>query len=261
MAPAPLSGNAVTSTTAARAGASSTEVRSSSPAAPWPTIPRQRGRRAHRRRRLRPPWPAPSSPEARQGTAREPSPTTDTTCPMMGRADSPPANNSQSGVDPELGPLQNNGGPTETQAPGPDQPGTRPDPYVRPFVDGVISVPQNDQRGVARPQAMSCDIGAVEPVLPLAITSPDSATATAGAPFSFTVTTSGTPCAQAVHDRHPSQGPHIRQPVPHRPHLRHTRQPGPRASLPPHHVATFGQGSSKQVVTQAFTLTVDPDEG
>jgi hypothetical protein len=54
-----------------------------------------------------------------------------------------------------LGPLQNNGGPTETHdlLPG------------SPAIDaGSVSCPPpaTDQRGVARPQGTACDIGAVE---------------------------------------------------------------------------------------------------
>ena len=170
------------------------------------------------------------------------------------------ANNSQSGVDPELGPLQNNGGPTETQAPGPDSPALDQIPMFT-LEGGVQLCPQNDKEGSRPSPAISCDIGAVEPVLPLAITSSGNATATTGAPFSFTVTTTGTPWPKLSETRRPSQGPHIRRRVPLRAHLRHTRC---QVVGEVYHLtmsATFGQGSSKQVVTQAFTLTVDPDEG
>jgi hypothetical protein len=54
------------------------------------------------------------------------------------------------GVDPDLGPLQDNGGPTETRAPLPGSP-----------VLGVAThCPKTDQRGMAR--SRPCDIGAVE---------------------------------------------------------------------------------------------------
>lgn len=100
------------------------------------------------------------------------------------------ANHSQSGVDPDLGPLQNNGGPTQTQAPGIGS------PVLNQIPSGTSPVcPSVDQRGVARPQGGGCDIGAVE--LPVgsvkAITSADAVTAADGTPFSFTVTTIGTP--------------------------------------------------------------------
>jgi hypothetical protein len=58
------------------------------------------------------------------------------------------------GVDPRLGPLQDNGGPTCTQALLPDSPainaGTKKD------------APDTDQRGVSRPQGPKTDIGAYE---------------------------------------------------------------------------------------------------
>ena len=63
------------------------------------------------------------------------------------------------GIDPanlNLGPLQANGGPTETHEPG-----------EGPTLDGVASQNCNletDQRGIARPQGVRCDIGAVEVV-------------------------------------------------------------------------------------------------
>ena len=60
----------------------------------------------------------------------------------------------QSGVDPQLGPLADNGGPTLTHL---------PDDFS-PVVDaGVASCDDADQRGVARDE--SCDIGAVEVVV------------------------------------------------------------------------------------------------
>jgi predicted outer membrane repeat protein len=58
------------------------------------------------------------------------------------------------GVDPALGPLQNNGGLTETRA---VQPGTPPYNAGR-----NAGCPATDQRGVARPQEGTCEIGAYE---------------------------------------------------------------------------------------------------
>jgi len=56
--------------------------------------------------------------------------------------------------DPMLGPLQNNGGPTETMA---LQAGS-------PAIDNAVLVtcPATDQRGVSRPQGAGCDIGSFE---------------------------------------------------------------------------------------------------
>ena len=65
-----------------------------------------------------------------------------------------------------IGPLANNGGPTRTMALFPDQPGGGRDPgrdrlggrHHRPVPDPGSA----DQRGVARPQGSSCDVGAFE---------------------------------------------------------------------------------------------------
>lgn len=56
--------------------------------------------------------------------------------------------------DPALGPLQDNGGPTLTHVPGP----------VSAAIDATVCAGTviDDQRGVARPQGATCDIGAVE---------------------------------------------------------------------------------------------------
>ena len=61
---------------------------------------------------------------------------------------------SKENADPQLGPLQNNGGETDTLAL----------PAGSPAVDAGTNVgcPPTDQRGVARPQGSACDIGAFE---------------------------------------------------------------------------------------------------
>jgi hypothetical protein len=77
----------------------------------------------------------------------------DTTCGLTVAGD-------QQGVDPLLGPLADNGGPTRTHLPGPGS----------PAIDGGVAsnCPATDQRGVARPQdgdddgSAVCDAGAVE---------------------------------------------------------------------------------------------------
>jgi len=84
-------------------------------------------------------------------------------------------------VDPLLGALTNNGGPTQTMLPSPGS----------PAIDaGGATCPEFDQRGVARPQGTACDIGAVEVRLPT-ITVPDditeAATSPAGTEVDFTV--------------------------------------------------------------------------
>ena len=62
-----------------------------------------------------------------------------------------------SGVDPLLGSLQDNGGPTETHALLPGSPAID----QAPVADCTLTA---DQRGVARPQGVACDIGAFEVV-------------------------------------------------------------------------------------------------
>jgi predicted outer membrane repeat protein len=108
----------------------------------------------------------------------------DGTCGLSGDS------TSHSGVNPDLGPLQNNGGPTETQAPASDSLALNQIPTGTEWL-----CPGIDQRGVARPQGSECDIGAVElspSGAPQAIISPNGASATVGSSFTFTVTTSGT---------------------------------------------------------------------
>lgn len=65
---------------------------------------------------------------------------------LVGTADKP--------IDPKLGPLQNNGGPTSTHALLPGS----------PAIDAGddAKCPATDQRGVSRPQGQGCDIGAFE---------------------------------------------------------------------------------------------------
>jgi hypothetical protein len=60
-------------------------------------------------------------------------------------------------TNPQLGPLADNGGPTQTMSPL----------IGSPAIDaGTDSgCPATDQRGVARPQGASCDIGAVEALI------------------------------------------------------------------------------------------------
>lgn len=69
----------------------------------------------------------------------------------------------QSGANPSLGPLKNNGGPTMTQA-------LLGGPAVNTGTN--TGCPATDQRGVKRPQAGICDIGAYEVAKPQAITGP-----------------------------------------------------------------------------------------
>jgi predicted RNA-binding protein with TRAM domain len=72
------------------------------------------------------------------------------------------ANNSLINTDPLLGPLQANGGQTETMAPNSDSPVLNQIPDPTTTVAGIALCPGADQRGVARPQGTGCDMGSVE---------------------------------------------------------------------------------------------------
>ena len=65
------------------------------------------------------------------------------------------------GQDPQLGPLQNNGGPTKTQAPKPGSPAVDAGD-TGGCTDYLNNPLLADQRGFARPGNLRCDIGAVE---------------------------------------------------------------------------------------------------
>ncbi len=69
------------------------------------------------------------------------------------------ATNDLPNTDPQLGPLQDNGGPTETHALLPGSPAIDAAVNCADFEGNPITT---DQRGVARPQGADCDIGAVE---------------------------------------------------------------------------------------------------
>lgn len=58
-------------------------------------------------------------------------------------------------VDPELGPLADNGGPTQTRLPSPTSP-------VAGLVPAISCIPAVDQRNIPRPQGADCEAGAVE---------------------------------------------------------------------------------------------------
>jgi hypothetical protein len=82
-------------------------------------------------------------------------------CPLS------PATGDRLDTNPNLGALQDNGGPTETQAPASGSPALDqiPDPTT---VNGTALCPGTDQRGAAQPQGSKCDIGAVERAVPVA---------------------------------------------------------------------------------------------
>ena len=74
----------------------------------------------------------------------------DTTCPGINS-------------DPMLGPLQNNGGPTQTMA---LLPGSAAIDAANDAICAAPPVNNLDQRGITRPQGPHCDIGAYEAMLP-----------------------------------------------------------------------------------------------
>jgi hypothetical protein len=65
------------------------------------------------------------------------------------------------GGDPQLGPLADNGGPTQTRLPQPGSGLIDAIPTDSCQADGASGI-TTDQRGVTRPQIAGCDIGAVE---------------------------------------------------------------------------------------------------
>jgi hypothetical protein len=69
---------------------------------------------------------------------------------------------SKQGTDPQLGALADNGGPVDTRLPAPGGPAFD--------TGGATSCPAADARGIVRPQAAACDIGAVELFPPTATT-------------------------------------------------------------------------------------------
>ena len=151
------------------------------------------------------------------------------------------------GLGNDLGPLANHGGSTQTVALLPGNPAID---QVSPPND----CPPTDQRGASR--TTPCDIGAFD-TDGWAITSPDHATAFAGSPFVFTITTTGSPpprikkmgaLPQGIHFRPNRDGTATLSGTPPR-----TTPPGPRTLS---FVALFGAGKGKVVVTQVFTLAV-----
>ncbi|MET0421527.1 MAG: choice-of-anchor Q domain-containing protein, partial [Acidimicrobiia bacterium] len=67
----------------------------------------------------------------------------------------------QSGADPLVGPLTNNGGLTSTRLPAATSPLLNRIPSGD-CQDGIGTGVTTDQRGITRPQGVGCDVGAVE---------------------------------------------------------------------------------------------------
>jgi CSLREA domain-containing protein len=97
------------------------------------------------------------------------------------------------GVDPLLGPLADNGGPTQTRMP---QPGSPASDAGNPGVagSGGLACEATDQRGVARPVGPRCDIGAFEGLQTGSTTTSTTTTTTTA---STTTTTLCAPAPQA----------------------------------------------------------------
>jgi len=146
------------------------------------------------------------------------------------------------------GRLADNGGPTKTIAL------EALSPAVGAIKGGLLcSTP--DQRGAARPTP--CDMGAVQLALPLqSIISPDHATAKVGTLFTFLVMTTGVPLPSIT----------IKGKLPK--HLKLVNNgdgtatisgtPSTAGIFPFLVVSKYGQRATKKIVTQSFTLTVDP---
>ena len=88
-------------------------------------------------------------------------------------------------VDPMLGPLADNGGPTWTMALLPGSPAID--------VGDDAAAPPTDERGVARPFGAASDIGAYECSAPILVTVPPDQTAEAGSTVDFSVDAFGGP--------------------------------------------------------------------
>ncbi len=89
------------------------------------------------------------------------------------------------GGNPNLGALQDNGGPTKTISLGS---GSAAIDQIRSAGSGC---PPTDQRGVPRPSGPKCDIGAYEVAPPLAVTDAPTKTVSTGATLAATVTPNG----------------------------------------------------------------------
>jgi hypothetical protein len=99
----------------------------------------------------------------------------DASCGLVGSTDH------QSGGDPMLGALADNGGDTETHLPQTGSPLLNAIPFDACENDGATGV-TNDQRSIERPQGTGCDIGSVE----LAATAPPATSGTTAPPGAAT---------------------------------------------------------------------------
>ena len=100
------------------------------------------------------------------------------------------------GVDPLLGPLADNGGPTQTRMPQPGSPASDAGNPGAPG-SGGLACEATDQRGVARPVGPRCDIGAFEG-LQTGTTNTTTSTTTTSTTTSTTTTTLCGPAPQTA---------------------------------------------------------------
>jgi hypothetical protein len=156
------------------------------------------------------------------------------------------AEHSLSRVNPELGPLQYNGGPTETRAPAI---GSEVLGQIPPTASGndITLCSGTDQRGVPRPHDSDCDIGAVEMECDVA---------TAGTLFSLTVTTFGTPVPSLTEKGSLPEGLGFKDNGKGTATISGTPESAGVFDFTVK--ATFPKSAKDRVVKQAFTLTVDP---
>jgi predicted outer membrane repeat protein len=166
------------------------------------------------------------------------------------------SNHSISDVNPELGPLMNNGGVTETQVPASASRSLEQIPSGT-NANGTSLCPGTDQTGVARPQGPECDIGSVELSTATAINSPPGVTEPPDDYFSFLVTTTGTsvpslsetgslPSTVTFYDNGDGTAT-----------LSGT--PATSGAFPVTLTATYGSGPGETILTQSFTLDVSSD--
>jgi hypothetical protein len=115
------------------------------------------------------------------------------------------ASGDQVGVDPKLGALVDNGGPTLTRAPADDSPAVNHGTAAGLVAEANGRV--TDQRGVIRPVSTDADIGAVELAPPTAITGGFSNVTSSGASVSGTVTNPHVEAGQAFFQYGPEGNP------------------------------------------------------
>ena len=152
---------------------------------------------------------------------------------------------SLSGVNAELGRFGDNGGPNDTLAPAIGSPVLGQIPQGATG-NGITLCSGADQRGVPRPQSTACDIGAVEAECDVA---------DVGSHISLKLTTFGRPVPAITEKGNLPNGLGFKDNGNGTATISGTPQT-PGVSVFTIRVQ-FGTGSTKRVVKQAFTFTVD----